>query len=91
MGTNERSKQLVLDYFGLEESDLPELERSVDIEALARHIEEPTKIAVCNIIDRDGDVVVSSGKPAVVYEEVPVKNAVKELAKKSLRWLKWWD
>jgi len=80
-----------LDYFGLEESDLPELERSVDIEALARPIENPTKIAVCNIIDGDGNVVVSSGKPARVYEEVPVETAAKELEKKSLRWLKWWD
>lgn len=81
----------VLDHFGLSDSDLPELERSVDIDALAKQIENPTKIAVCNILDGDGKIVENSEGPVRVYEEVAVKNALKELAKKSLRWLKWWD
>jgi len=87
----ERSQQLVLDHFGLEEEDLPELERRVDIEALAKQIAKPTKVAVCNVLDGDGKVVTNAEGPVRVYREVPVKDALKILAKKSLRWLKWWD
>ena len=85
------NEQLVLDHFGLEASDLPELERSVDIDALARQIEDPTKLAVCNILNGRGEIIMKDGKPAIHHEEVPVKNALKILAEKSLRWLKWWD
>lgn len=87
----ERNQQLVLDHFGLEEKDLPELERSVDIEALAKQIAKPTKVAVCNVLDGAGKVVTNAEGPVRVYREVPVKNALKILAEKSLRWLKWWE
>jgi len=85
------NEQIVLDYFGLEESDLPELARSVDFDALAEQIAEPTKIAVCEVLNGKGNVVVNSEGPVRVHVEVPAKNYLKELAKKSLRWLKWWD
>ncbi len=81
------AERRVLDHFGLEASDLPEL----DIEELTRQIENPTKIAVCNVINRSGKIVEDAEGPVKVYQEVPVRNYLKELAKKSLRWLRWWD
>ena len=79
----------VLAYFGLGVRDFSKLERIVDFEAMANSIRKSTKIAVCNILDGKGDVVVNNGKPVRVHIEVAVKDALKELAKKSLRWIKW--
>ena len=83
--------QLVLDHFGLEEKDFEKLDPYVNWVALARSIENPTKTAVCNILDAGGKIVVSNGRPVRVHVEVPVKDTLKILAQKSLRWLKWWD
>lgn len=84
-------EQLVLDHFGLEEKDFEKLERYVNFEALAKFIRDPTKVAVCNIIDMEGKIVTNREGPVRVHIEVPVENARKELAKKSMRFLKWWD
>lgn len=82
---------LVLDYFGLEERDFERLDKIVDWGALARSIKNPTKLAVCNIIDGKGDVVVNSKKrPVKVHVEVPVAGHEEELKKQSLRFVKWW-
>jgi len=83
------STRKVLDHFGLDESDVEKLDPFVDFKALAKSIEDPTKVAVCHILDGDGKIVVNYGKPVRVHVEVPIKNALKELAKMSLRWIKW--
>ena len=75
----------VLDHFGLSERNLPELERSVDIDALARSIRNPTKTAVCNVLDRHGKVVISKGKPVEVG--ITVEN--EKQIPKSMRFIKW--
>jgi len=82
-------EQLVLDYFGLEEKDFPELARSVDFEALAKQIRNPTKTAVCNVLDGEGKIVADGEGPVRVHIEVAVSNAEKILAEKSLRFIEW--
>ncbi len=85
------NQQLVLDHFGLEEQNFERLEPLVDFEALARSIREPTKVAVCNVLDGDGKVVTNGEGPVIVHIEVPVENYEEELNKKSMRFLKWYD
>lgn len=75
----------VLAHFGLKSRDYPELERIVDFDALAQHIRNPIKTAVCNILDDDGKVVISRGKPAKIGVEVESEKQIP----KSLRFLKW--
>lgn len=75
----------VLAYFGFEPRALPELELIVDIDALAKQIRNPTKVAVCNILDGDGKVVISEGKPAKIGVEVESEKQIP----KSMRFLKW--
>ena len=81
----------VLDHFGLDENDYQKLDPLVDWEALARYIENPTKIAVCHILDVDGKIVMRNSEPIRVHEEVAVENAEEELKKNSLVFVEWWD
>lgn len=81
----------VLDHFGLEESDFEKLDKYVDFEALAKYIRNPTRIAVCHIIDVDGKIVVNQGEPIRVHEEVTVANPQEELKKKELVFVEWWE
>jgi len=81
----------VLDHFDLDESDYERLDPNVDWESLARNIENPTRNAVCNILDKKGEIVISQGKPAKVLIEVTIENYEEELGKKSLRFVEWWD
>ena len=81
MKTISEKEKLVLDHFGLEGSDLPNL----DIDALAKQIEDPTKTAVCNVLDRHGKVVISKGKPVEVG--ITVEN--EKQIPKSMRFIKW--
>lgn len=81
----------VLDHFGLDENDYERLSSCVDWESLAKSIENPTKVAVCNVLDGNGEIVMSNGKPTRVFEEVQVENAQEELKKKSLLFVEWWD
>ena len=82
---------MVLDHYGLDEGDFEKLDKLVDWEALAKYIRNPTKIAVCEIIDIDGKIVVSQGEPVRIHMEVPVANAEEELKKKGLVFVEWWD
>lgn len=84
-----QNQQLVLDHFGLEEEDFEKLERFVDFDALAGYIRDPTKVAVCNILNGERKIVVNGEGPVRVAVEVTVKDYLKILAKKSLRFLKW--
>lgn len=84
------SAQFVLDHYGLEEGDFEQLDKYVDWDALYKYIRDPTKIAVCNILDVDGKIVVSQGGPIRVHKEVAVANFKEELKKKSLVFVEWW-
>lgn len=84
------SAREVLDHFGLDENDYEKLDPCVDWESVARSLENPTKVAACHILDKNGDVVVFPTGPVLVYEETPVENAQEELEKKSLRFVEWW-
>ena len=84
-----KNKQEILDHFGLAETDVKELGKDPDFEVLAKSIENPTKVAVCDILDGDGEIVISQGKPARVHHEVPVKGYKEKLKKRSLRFIGW--
>lgn len=84
--------QKVLDHFGLKETDIEALDPYVDWKALEKSIDNPTKSAVCNILDAKGNIVMSERKPAKVIFDVPVANTFKEeLEKRSLKFVEWWD
>lgn len=83
------TQKQILDHFGLDDKDAEELDPYVDWEALGRSIEEPTKMAVCNIIDKRGKIVICEGKPARVHVEVNIKNYQEKLNKQSLRFVEW--
>jgi len=84
------SARKVLDHYGLKEDDFEKLDKYVDWEALAKSIENPTRIAVCHVLDIDGKIIVSQGEPIRVHREVTVANAKEELKKKSLVFVEWW-
>ncbi len=75
--------QEVLAYFGLKSRDYPKLK--VDFDEMARQIRNPTKTAVCNIIDARGAVVFSDGKPVKIGVEVESEKQIP----KSLRFIEW--
>lgn len=67
-----------------------ETDLKVDWEALGKSIERPSRTAVCHILDGDGKIVISQGRPARVHVEVPVSNVKEELKKRSLRFIGWY-
>lgn len=83
--------QKVMEYFGVDERDVEALGSSVDWGSLAKSIENPTKLAVCEILDKKGQVVMDEGRPATILWDVPAENPEVELKKKGFRFLEWWD
>ncbi len=82
------TQKQILDHFGLDDKDAAAMDPYVDWESLGKSIEEPTRVAVCHILDGEGEIVMSEGRPATVHVEVPTEYE-EELKKRSLRFIGW--
>jgi len=82
---------VVLDYLGLDrnKANYKKFDSLVDWEAVDENIRKPRKLAVCQVITPKG-VVMRDGKPLEVFEEVAVGKHVKELERRSKKFIRWW-
>ena len=65
----------------------------IDWEAFAENINHPTRVALCHVLDGQGQKVEVEGKPVVVAREIGVcseSEAAEILAKESKVFVRWW-
>ncbi len=65
----------------------------IDWEVYANNLDHPTRTALCNILDGQGQKVMVDGIPVHVAEDIPVCSEIEAaelLAKESKAFVKWW-
>ena len=68
-------------------------DRFIDWEAYAKNLDNPTKVALCNILDAMGRKVCIDGVPIQVAQEIPAcgeSEATEILKKQSKIFVRWW-
>ena len=68
-------------------------DKFIDWEMYAKNLDNPTRIAMCNILDGQGQKVCVNGVPVQVAQEILACNeseAAKILKKQSKVFVKWW-
>lgn len=85
----------VLESLGLESNfgNYRKFNGVIDWWSYVRFLDKPTKVALCHIVDRHGELVEVYGSPVQVAEEIEDCTddcARKILAKQSKRFVKWW-
>jgi hypothetical protein len=68
-------------------------DKFLDWEVYAKNLDNPTRIAMCNILDGQGHKVCVDGVPVQVAQEIPAcseSEAAKILKKQSKVFVRWW-
>lgn len=86
----------VLEYLGEEPTygNFRKYDGIIDWEAFAENINHPTRIALCYILDGQGQEITLKSGPVVVAREIAAcseSEAAEILAKESKVFVKWWQ
>lgn len=90
-----RAVRQVLEYIGEQPvfGNFRKYDRIIDWEAFAENINHPTIVALCYVLDGQGQKVEVEGKPVVVAREIAScseSEAAEILAKESKVFVRWW-
>ena len=90
-----RAVRQVLEYIGEEPvfGNFRKYDGIIDWEAFAEHIDHPTRVALCHLLDGQGQKVMVKGRPVVLAREIAAcseSEATQILAKESKVFVKWW-
>ena len=93
--TFRRAVRQVLKYLGEEPiwGNFRKYDGIIDWEAFAENINHPTRVALCHVLDGQGQKVKVEGKPVVVAREIAScseSEAAEILVKESKVFVKWW-
>jgi hypothetical protein len=85
----------VLEYIAEEPSfeNFRKYDGTIDWEAFAENINHPTRVALCHVLDGQGQEVTVEGTPVVVAKEIAAcseSEAAEILAKETKVFVKWW-
>ena len=67
------------------------LDFNIDCGATPRPIDYSIKTVICNILDKNGEIVMCNGKPVEVARNFPNVDLYVVLAKESLRFVRYWE
>jgi len=91
-----RAVRQVIEYLGEEPSfeNFIKYDRIVDWEAFAESMNHPTRVALCHVLDSQGQEVTLGGTPVVVAREIAAcseSEAAEILLRESKVFVKWWQ
>ena len=90
-----RSVRRVLEDIGEKPTfgNFKKYDKVIDWERYTKNLDNPTKIALCHILDASGRIVCIDGIPAQVAQEIPActeSEAARILKKQSKVFVRWW-